>query len=83
MFTLFTVMHMLLFKEAEISASMSSGATRNLETSQKKGSTILNLKCVDVQVLLFSPCGEDHVLSKTGFCAIKHGMNVAFNCRQG
>ncbi|XP_027068581.2 uncharacterized protein [Coffea arabica] len=36
-------------KEAEISASMSSGATRNLETSQKKGSTILNLKCVDVQ----------------------------------
>ncbi|KAL3533834.1 hypothetical protein ACH5RR_007355 [Cinchona calisaya] len=36
-------------KEAEISASLSSGATRSLDTAQKKGSTILNLKCVDVQ----------------------------------
>ncbi|XP_058208609.1 uncharacterized protein LOC131321719 isoform X4 [Rhododendron vialii] len=36
-------------KEAEISASMTSGATRNLDTAQKKGSTILNLKCVDAQ----------------------------------
>ncbi|CAI9100039.1 OLC1v1036956C1 [Oldenlandia corymbosa var. corymbosa] len=36
-------------KEAEISASMSSGATRSLDVAQKKGSTILNLKCVDVQ----------------------------------
>ncbi|KAF7146268.1 hypothetical protein RHSIM_Rhsim04G0100100 [Rhododendron simsii] len=35
--------------EAEISASMTSGATRNLDTAQKKGSTILNLKCVDAQ----------------------------------
>ncbi|KAH7557294.1 hypothetical protein ACOSP7_026896 [Xanthoceras sorbifolium] len=38
-----------LEKEAEISASISSGASRNLDTSQKKGSTILNLKCVDAQ----------------------------------
>ncbi|KAI3719833.1 hypothetical protein L6452_20738 [Arctium lappa] len=36
-------------KEAEISASMSSGANRNLDSASKKGSTILNLKCVDVQ----------------------------------
>ncbi|KAM0016856.1 putative hydrolase [Helianthus debilis subsp. tardiflorus] len=36
-------------KEAEISASMSSGANRNLESASKRGSTILNLKCVDVQ----------------------------------
>ncbi|KAJ0634038.1 putative hydrolase [Helianthus annuus] len=36
-------------KEAEISASMSSGANRNLESASKKGSTMLNLKCVDVQ----------------------------------
>ncbi|KGN59344.1 DNA-binding protein SMUBP-2 isoform X2 [Cucumis sativus] len=34
-------------KDAEIAASISSGATRNLETAQKKGSTILNLKCID------------------------------------
>lgn len=34
--------------------SMSSGAMRSLETAQKKGSTILNLKCVDAQVVLFS-----------------------------
>ncbi|XP_022982878.1 DNA-binding protein SMUBP-2 [Cucurbita maxima] len=34
-------------KDAEISASISSGASRNLETAQKKGSTILNLKCID------------------------------------
>ncbi|CAI0438191.1 unnamed protein product [Linum tenue] len=36
-------------KEAEISASVSSGATRNLETAQKRGSAIFNLKCVDAQ----------------------------------
>ncbi|KAL8488345.1 hypothetical protein ACS0TY_024573 [Phlomoides rotata] len=36
-------------KEAEISLSMSSGATRSLDSAQKKGSTILNLKCVDAQ----------------------------------
>lgn len=40
-------------KEAEISASISSGASRNLDTAQKRGSTILNLKCVDVQVFIF------------------------------
>lgn len=34
--------------------SMSSGAMRSLETAQKKGSTILNLKCVDAQVVQFS-----------------------------
>ncbi|XP_075639152.1 uncharacterized protein LOC142611030 isoform X3 [Castanea sativa] len=38
-----------LEKEAEISASISTGASRNVETAQKKGSTILNLKCVDAQ----------------------------------
>ncbi|KAF3442575.1 hypothetical protein FNV43_RR16491 [Rhamnella rubrinervis] len=36
-------------KEAEISASISTGASRSLDTAQKKGSTILNLKCVDAQ----------------------------------
>ncbi|KAL8229878.1 hypothetical protein R6Q57_014778 [Mikania cordata] len=36
-------------KEAEISLSMSSGANRNLDSASKRGSTILNLKCVDVQ----------------------------------
>ncbi|CAH8266594.1 unnamed protein product [Arabidopsis lyrata] len=36
-------------KEAEISMSLSTGASRNIETAQKKGTTILNLKCVDVQ----------------------------------
>ncbi|KAL5538142.1 hypothetical protein UlMin_022594 [Ulmus minor] len=36
-------------KEAEISASISTGATRNIERAQKRGSTILNLKCVDAQ----------------------------------
>ncbi|GKV25704.1 hypothetical protein SLEP1_g36707 [Rubroshorea leprosula] len=30
-------------KEAEISASISSWASRNLDTSQKRGSAILNL----------------------------------------
>lgn len=39
------------FKEAEITASTISGATRSLDSAQKKGSTILNLKCVDVQVI--------------------------------
>ncbi|GAV57283.1 AAA_11 domain-containing protein/AAA_12 domain-containing protein [Cephalotus follicularis] len=38
-----------LEKEAEISASITSGASRNLDKSQKKGSAILNLKCVDAQ----------------------------------
>ncbi|KAM5558897.1 hypothetical protein ABKV19_020516 [Rosa sericea] len=38
-----------LEKEAEISASITSGASRNLDTAQKKGSAILNLKCVDAQ----------------------------------
>ncbi|XP_022742958.1 DNA-binding protein SMUBP-2 isoform X1 [Durio zibethinus] len=38
-----------LEKNAEISASISSGASRNLDTAQKRGSTILNLKCVDAQ----------------------------------
>ncbi|KAG6427062.1 hypothetical protein SASPL_111302 [Salvia splendens] len=38
-----------LEKEAEISQFVSSGATRSLESAQKKGSTILNLKCVDAQ----------------------------------
>ncbi|KAK6289696.1 hypothetical protein POUND7_001237 [Theobroma cacao] len=38
-----------LEKEAEISASISSGASRNLDTAQKRGSTVLNLKCVDAQ----------------------------------
>ncbi|KAG2687030.1 hypothetical protein I3760_09G034700 [Carya illinoinensis] len=38
-----------LEKDAEISASISTGASRNLETAQKRGSTILNLKCVDAQ----------------------------------
>ncbi|CAL5401971.1 unnamed protein product [Camellia sinensis] len=38
-----------LEKEAEISASMTSGATRTLDAAQKKGSSILNLKCVDAQ----------------------------------
>ncbi|KAI3497995.1 hypothetical protein L1887_33675 [Cichorium endivia] len=36
-------------KEAEISASMSSGANRNLDSASKRGSTILNLKCMEVQ----------------------------------
>ncbi|KAL4554748.1 hypothetical protein LXL04_037351 [Taraxacum kok-saghyz] len=36
-------------QEAEISASMSFGANRNLESASKRGSTLLNLKCVDVQ----------------------------------
>lgn len=40
-------------KEAEISASMNTGATRNLDTAQKRGSTMLNLKCVDAQVRCF------------------------------
>lgn len=38
-----------LEKEAEISASITSGSSRTVETAQKRGSTILNLKCVDVQ----------------------------------
>ncbi|GFY80585.1 DNA-binding protein [Actinidia rufa] len=38
-----------IIQEAEISASITSGASRNLETAQRRGSTILNLKCVDAQ----------------------------------
>ncbi|GMH20133.1 hypothetical protein Nepgr_021974 [Nepenthes gracilis] len=38
-----------LEKEAEISASISSGSSRSLDSARKRGSTILNLKCVDVQ----------------------------------
>ncbi|PHU22305.1 hypothetical protein BC332_07412 [Capsicum chinense] len=38
-----------LEKGAELSVSMSSAETRSLDSAQKKGSTILNLKCVDVQ----------------------------------
>lgn len=38
-----------LEKEAEISSSISTGSIRSLDTAQKRGSTILNLKCVDVQ----------------------------------
>ncbi|CAF1702087.1 hypothetical protein Bca4012_003037 [Brassica carinata] len=36
-------------KEAELSMSLSTGTSRNIETAQKKGTTILNLKCMDVQ----------------------------------
>ncbi|KAK9726066.1 hypothetical protein RND81_05G187700 [Saponaria officinalis] len=36
-------------KEAEISSSISSGSSRSIDTAQKRGSTILNLKCVDLQ----------------------------------
>ncbi|KAK2363348.1 DNA-binding protein SMUBP-2 [Trifolium repens] len=38
-----------LEKDAEISSSIATGASRNFDTAQKRGSTILNLKCVDVQ----------------------------------
>ncbi|CAL0310057.1 unnamed protein product [Lupinus luteus] len=38
-----------LEKEAEISNSIVTGTSRNLDNAQKRGSTILNLKCVDVQ----------------------------------
>ncbi|KAK3035165.1 hypothetical protein RJ639_032838, partial [Escallonia herrerae] len=38
-----------LEKEAEISTSLNTVATRNLDAAQKRGSTILNLKCVDAQ----------------------------------
>lgn len=38
-----------LEKEAEISTSMDSIATRKLDISQKRGLAILNLKCTDVQ----------------------------------
>ncbi|ESW34239.1 hypothetical protein PHAVU_001G136200 [Phaseolus vulgaris] len=38
-----------LEKDAEISSSIATGAARNLDTAQKRGSTILNLKCIDVQ----------------------------------
>ena len=44
-----------MLQEAEISSSISTGASRNLEAAQRRGSTILNLKCIDAQVfsLLF------------------------------
>lgn len=48
------IMFKWLLKEAEISASTTLGATRSLDSAQKKGSAIFNLKCVDVQVLAFS-----------------------------
>lgn len=58
-----------LEKEAEISASISTGATRNLDTAQKRGSAILNLKCVDAQtglmgktLLEFQSTKKDDVL---------------------
>ncbi|XP_039115419.1 DNA-binding protein SMUBP-2 isoform X1 [Dioscorea cayenensis subsp. rotundata] len=38
-----------LEKEAEISASISSSSSKSIDVAQKKGSAILNLKCVDVQ----------------------------------
>ncbi|XP_073062406.1 uncharacterized protein [Primulina eburnea] len=48
-------------KEAEISISMNSGAMRSLDIAQKKGSTILSLKCVDAQTgLLGKPLLEFH-----------------------
>ncbi|CAF2129847.1 unnamed protein product [Brassica napus] len=37
-------------KEAELSMSLTTGTSRNIETAQKRGTTILNLKCVDVQI---------------------------------
>ncbi|PHT86630.1 hypothetical protein T459_08736 [Capsicum annuum] len=43
-----------LEKGAELSVSMCSAETRSLDSAQKKGSTILNLKCVDVQGLFTS-----------------------------
>ncbi|CAO2822194.1 unnamed protein product [Amaranthus hypochondriacus] len=36
-------------KEAEISASITSSSSRSTDAAQKRGSIILNLKCVDVQ----------------------------------
>ncbi|KAL9241050.1 hypothetical protein vseg_015208 [Gypsophila vaccaria] len=36
-------------KEAEISSSISSSSSRSIDTALKRGSTILNLKCVDMQ----------------------------------
>ncbi|KAK9921841.1 hypothetical protein M0R45_030337 [Rubus argutus] len=58
-----------LEKEAEISTSISTGATRNLDTAQKRGSAILNLKCVDAQtglmwktLLEFQSTKKDDVL---------------------
>ncbi|KAI4341304.1 hypothetical protein MLD38_026040 [Melastoma candidum] len=38
-----------LEKDAEISASISSGASRNVEVGTKRGLTLPNLKCVDAQ----------------------------------
>ncbi|CAN6841107.1 hypothetical protein YC2023_083580 [Brassica napus] len=32
--------------------SLTTGTSRNIETAQKKGTTIFNLKCVDVQTVL-------------------------------
>lgn len=58
-----------LEKEAEISASISTGASRNLDSAQKRGSAILNLKCVDAQtglmgktLLEFQSTKKDDVL---------------------
>ncbi|XP_072956201.1 uncharacterized protein [Typha angustifolia] len=38
-----------LEKEAEITASIASSASRNLDIAQKRGSVIANLKCTDAQ----------------------------------
>ncbi|XP_057982416.1 uncharacterized protein LOC131167640 [Malania oleifera] len=38
-----------LEKKAEVEASIVSSSSRNLDAAQKRGSTILNLKCVDAQ----------------------------------
>lgn len=38
-----------LEKEAEITESLNSSSSRSLDAAQKRGSTILNLKCTDVQ----------------------------------
>lgn len=39
-----------LEKEAEISASLGSSSSRSLDIAQKKGSSILNLKCTDAEM---------------------------------
>ncbi|CAM8883181.1 unnamed protein product [Rhodiola kirilowii] len=36
-------------KEAEISAALSTGSSRSLDTACRRGSVLLNLKCVDAQ----------------------------------
>ncbi|XWS56247.1 hypothetical protein CRYUN_Cryun09bG0069600 [Craigia yunnanensis] len=48
-----------LEKESEISASISSGASRNLDAAQKRGSTILNLKANGETLLEFQSTKGD------------------------